>query len=210
VDTTHPLKLVSKDIDGNGSQDPILFYYLLDKEGQRKLFPDISLSQFIQQVPSIKKQFYYNKDYAQASLLQMIKSDESNNVIELTSSELRSCWFENKGNGKFEKHILPAEAQFAPMNAIVCDDFNHDGVMDLLVAGNEYQTEPMTGMYDASYGLLLLGQKDKTFKGVNPGESGFWVKGDVKELKIINRKSSRDKLILVGINNQAMRVYKNK
>jgi len=208
VDPAHPLKLVSKDIDGNGSQDPLLFYYIPNKDEPRKLFPDVSLSQLIQQVPSVKKRFYYNKDYAQSSLLEMIKSDRSNDVIELTSSELRSCWFENKGNGKFEKHVLPAEAQFSPINAILCNDFNHDGLPDLLVAGNEYQTEPMTGMYDASYGLLLLGQKDKTFKAVNPGESGFCVKGDAKDLKIIGSGTTNN-LILVGINNQAMHVFRN-
>ncbi|HEV8285907.1 MAG TPA: VCBS repeat-containing protein [Chitinophagaceae bacterium] len=207
VDSTHPPKLVSKDIDANGSQDPVLFYYLPDKNGQRKLFPDISLGQFVQQVPSIKKRFYYNKDYAQSSLLEVIKNDQPNDVIELTSSELRSCWFENKGNGKFEKHVLAVQAQFAPINAIACDDFNNDGIIDLLVAGNEYQTEPMTGMYDASYGLLLIGQSNKTFKVVNPTESAFCVKGDVKDLKIIGN-GTNNKLILVGINNQAMHVFK--
>jgi hypothetical protein len=65
----------------------------------------------------------------------------------------------------------------------------------------------MTGMYDASYGLLLIGQSNKTFKVVNPTESAFCVKGDVKDLKIIGN-GTNNKLILVGINNQAMHVFK--
>ncbi len=179
-----------------------------DKSGKRKLFPDISLNQFGQQVPSIKKRFYYNKDFAQASLMEIIKGEQTKDILELTSYELRSCWFENKGKGKFEKHVLPVQAQFAPINSIACNDFNKDGIIDLLVAGNEYQTEPMTGMYAASYGFLLTGQPNKTFKVVNPAESGFCVKGDVKDLKIIGG-GTNNKLIIVGVNNRAMHVFKN-
>jgi hypothetical protein len=32
--------------------------------------------------------------------------------------------FRKLGKGKFKKHVLPMEAQFAPVNAIVCDDLN--------------------------------------------------------------------------------------
>jgi len=55
------------------------------------------------------------------------------------------------------KHVLPIEAQFAPVNSILCNDFDNDGHLDLLLAGNEYQVEVMIGRYDASYGLLLRG-----------------------------------------------------
>ena len=44
----------------------------------------------------------------------------------------RSCYFENMGDGKFIKHILPVEAQFAPVNSIICDDVDGDGFIDLL------------------------------------------------------------------------------
>ena len=78
------------------------------------------------------------------------------------------CWFENRGNGKFVKHPLPVEAQFAPVNAIICDDLDNDGFKDLLLAGNEYQTDVITGRYDASYGCFLRGSSKKTFISVPP------------------------------------------
>ena len=82
-------------------------------------------------MPSNKKRFYYNKDFAQSSLMEMIKDEQTRDIIELTSYELRNCWFENKGRGKFEKHVLPGQAQLAPINGIACDDFNNDGIIDL-------------------------------------------------------------------------------
>ena len=55
-----------KDLDGNGSIDPVFFYYIKDKEGIKKSFPGINQAQFADQVPSIKKQFICHKDYAKA------------------------------------------------------------------------------------------------------------------------------------------------
>ena len=95
--------------------------------------------------------------------------------MHLSCDETQSCWFENLGDGKFKKHVLPIEAQFAPINSIVCADVDGDGYMDLILAGNEYQEEVMTGRYDASYGLFLKGDRDKIFRFVPPTKSGFIV-----------------------------------
>ena len=110
------------------------------------------------------------------------------------------------GNGKFVKHPLPVEAQFAPVNAIICDDLDNDGYKDLLLAGNEYQTEVMTGRYDASYGLFLKGNNKKEFIPVSPVKSGFFIKGDVKDMALL-RLPNGQKLVLAAVNNDALRVF---
>ena len=38
VSPQEPMQLFSKDLDGNGSIDPIFFYYIKDMDGKRKLF----------------------------------------------------------------------------------------------------------------------------------------------------------------------------
>ena len=98
------------------------------------------------------------------------------------------------------------EAQFAPVNAIVCDDLDNDGYKDLLLAGNEYQTEIMTGRYDASYGCFLKGNNKKQFIPVPPVQSGFILKGDVKDMAIIRVQDGR-KMILAAVNNDSLRVF---
>jgi hypothetical protein len=115
--------------------------------------------------------------------------------------------FENLGNGKFVKHPLPMEAQFAPVNAIICDDLDGDGHNDLILAGNEYQTEPMTGRYDASYGLFLKGDGSCHFKPVPFQQSGLLLQGDVKDLREIHTAKG-DRLILAGINDDFMHVLR--
>jgi hypothetical protein len=102
---------------------------------------------------------------------------------------------------------LPVEAQFAPVNAIICDDLDNDGFKDLLLAGNEYQTEVMTGRYDASYGCFLRGGADKKFTPVPPAVSGFILNGDVKDMSVI-RLSNGVKMVLAAVNNDSLRVFR--
>ena len=205
VTASEPMQLIAMDMDNNGSIDPILFYYIKDKHGEKRLFPDINRSQFADQVPSVKKKFLLNKDYANASFNDIFRGKAD--FMKFSCDETRSCYFENLGNGSFVKHVLPMEAQFAPINAIVCDDFDKDGFKDLLLAGNEYQTEVVGGRYDASYGCFLKGNGKKEFIPVSPAKCGFILKGDVKDMQLL-KLSNGNKMILCSINNDSLRVFR--
>lgn len=202
-----PMELFAKDLDGNGSIDPIFFYYIKDESGKKELYPAISRAQFSDQVPAIKKQFLYAKDYSKASFDDIFPGNKKEGLMKLSCDETRSCYFENLGGGKFKKHILPAEAQFAPINSILCNDMDGDGFMDLLTAGNEYQTDVMTGRYDASYGCFLKGSNNKTFQFVPSTTSGFIVDGDVKDMELIPL-SNGEKVVIIAVNNDSLRVFK--
>ncbi len=157
VSEQQPMELFATDLDHNGSIDPVFCYYIKDEDGIKRSYPAVSRKKLSEQIPFVKKQFLYNADYAKAGFTDIYKARAGDSLLRLYCNETRSCWFENLGNGKFVKHPLPAEAQFAPVNAIVCADIDHDGQMDLLLAGNEYQAEVMRGRYDASYGCFLKG-----------------------------------------------------
>ena len=74
VSSTEPMQLFATDIDGNGSIDPVLFYYIKGVDEKKHLFPAISRSQFSEQVPAIKKQFLYYKDYSNATFEDIFKN----------------------------------------------------------------------------------------------------------------------------------------
>ena len=207
VTKDQPMQLFAKDLDGNGSVDPVFFYYIKDEDGKKRSFPAISRAQFSDQVPAVKKQFLYANDYAHASFNQIFTGNKQEGLLNLSCDETRSCYFENLGGGKFKKHILPTETQFAPVNSIICNDVDADGYIDLIMAGNEYQAEVMTGRYDASYGLFLKGSKNRTFRYVPSTKSGFMVDGDVKDMELISF-SNHEKILLVALNNDSLRVFK--
>jgi hypothetical protein len=206
VSQAEPMNLYAADLDGNGSIDPVFFYYIKGRDGSKHSFPAIGRSRFSDQVPSIKKQFLLHEDYSHATYNEIFKGKATKNMVVLNCDETRSCYFENAGNGQFIKHPLPVEAQFAPVNAIICDDLDNDGIKDILLAGNEYQSEVMTGRYDASYGCFLKGSGNNTFRSIPSVESGFILNGDVKDMSLI-RLSNGKKIILAAVNNDSLRVF---
>jgi enediyne biosynthesis protein E4 len=202
-----PMQLFAKDMDDNGSIDPLFFYYIKSQDGKKHLFPSISRAMFSEQVPSIKKRFLHVKDYSKATFDDVFPAAKREGLLQLSCDETQSCWLENMGNGKFRKHVLPVEAQFAPINSIVCDDIDGDGYRDLVMAGNEYQEEVMTGRYDASYGLFLKGNKEKDFKIVPSIKSGFIVDGDVKDMELIPL-AGQGKVLVVAVNDDSLRFFR--
>lgn len=202
-----PMELLAKDFDGNGRIDPLLCYYIPDDAGKMTLQLGMNLGQLTRQIPSFKKRFLKNTDFARAEFAELFPDDMLKGALTLHCNELHTCWFENLGNGKYRKHILPAEAQFAPVNAILAHDLDGDGKLDLLLAGNEYQAEVMTGRYDAGYGLFLKGTGKGNFLPITHINDGVFIKGDVKDMKLI-KNGKGDNLILVGINNERLRIFK--
>jgi enediyne biosynthesis protein E4 len=195
-------------LDDNGSVDPLLAYYIINQKGERHLYPAIDRQQFAGQVPSIKKKYQVYEIYSKAKMEDILK-EYREGMLELTCEETRTCWLENKGDGKFEMHALPIEAQFSPVNSIVSTDVDGDKKLDIILAGNEYQAEVMTGRYDASYGLLLKGDGKGIFKTVSPLQSGLIIDGDVKDMKIITT-ASKERLLLVAVNNDKMKIFRLK
>ena len=207
VSLHEPMELFATDLDGNGSIDPFLFYYIKDADGVRRSYPGISRGRFAERVPAIKKRFLLNEHYALATYQDIFKGKALEKMLKLRCDETRTCFFENTGKGKFVKHVLPVEAQFSPVNSIICDDLDNDGYKDLLLAGNEYQAEVMTGRYDASFGCFLRGSGNKSFTPVPPATSGFIVKGDVKDMSLI-RLLNGEKILLAAVNNDFMKVFR--
>ena len=102
------------------------------------------------------------------------------------------------------RHFLPSHRRH-PINGIIIKDINKDGNLDLLIAGNMYNTEVETPRYDAGTGLVLLGDGKGNFNPLSPGESGFYVARDVKDIALIRQKGKE--LVLVANNGGALQVF---
>ena len=185
INAQQPAELIAKDFDGNGIIDDIFCYYIKDNDGKYQLSSGISRDAWAMQVPSIKKRFGQNSSYAKASMDQIFTKEMMDSALVLKCNEARSGYFENDGKSHFIFHPFPLQAQEAPVNAIACTDINEDGNTDIILAGNEYQANVMSGRYDASYGLLLTGNGKGQFNAVSPVASGLILDGDVKDLKLI-------------------------
>jgi hypothetical protein len=89
---------------------------------------------------------------------------------------------------------------------MIAGDFNDDGNLDVLLAGNSYSTEASTGRYDAMTGLLLTGDGKGNFKSVNSYQTGFKADADVKGMAELLMRDGT-KIILLGNNASKMEAY---
>ncbi|MEO7766663.1 MAG: VCBS repeat-containing protein [Ferruginibacter sp.] len=201
-----PLKLFTGDFDNNHFSDIIPAYYIKNNKRQYELFPALDRTQLADQIPSIKKTYLLSADYAKANMNELINAIPAKDMKEFVCETTTSVWLENVGNGQFKQHPLPIEAQFAPVNSIIAKDIDGDGNMDILLAGNEYQEEAITGRYDASYGLFLKGNGKGGFTKTTPVKSGFIIDGDVKGM--ISVKTKKGELIIAAVNDAAVKCFK--
>ena len=70
------------------------------------------------------------------------------------------------------------------------------------MAGNFFDVLPELGRYDASYGLLLRNKGGNEFDEIAPKQSGFFIKGQVREMRMIN-VGNEQRLIAVRCNDSA-------
>ncbi|WP_199913359.1 VCBS repeat-containing protein [Flagellimonas amoyensis] len=198
--TDAPLEIYAKDFDGNGSIDPILCSYF---DGRR--YPVFSKDDLVEQLSMLKSRYVNYSDYADQQLTDIFPQDVLNTALVLKAVNFHSSYMENLGNGKFKLHSLPQMAQFAPVHAMAVNDFNGDGNLDVLLAGNFYGNRVKFGRIDANSGTLLLGKGNGEFD-VEKNNSGLMVKGEVRDLGTIDHKN-KGKVILFAINDQPLKSY---
>ncbi len=196
-----PLTMYVNDFDLNGSVEQIICCYNGDKS-----YPVAMKDDLVKQIPSLAGKFKKYDDYKDATIEDIFSSEVLNRSVKLNARYMESCVMINKGQGSFHITSLPVESQFSPVYAIYAEDFDHDGICDILLGGNQYRAKPETGIYDASYGLFLKGCTGGTWQSVSPLKSGFFTKGEIRDLKIMNINGNR--IIAVARNNDNLQFYK--
>ncbi|KAB1158699.1 VCBS repeat-containing protein [Tenacibaculum aiptasiae] len=191
------------DFDKNNENDIVLSYY---NEG--KQYPVRGKQCSSQQIPSLKSKFKNYNEFSTATLVDVYGSKNLENSLHYQVSSFASIYLENK-EGKLIVHELPIEAQFSSINQIIVNDFNDDGNLDAVVAGNLYNSEVETPRNDGSYGVFLEGNGKGKFKSISTINSGLFTEGDVKDLvpitvgnqKYIISVKNNDYLQFIKINN---------
>jgi enediyne biosynthesis protein E4 len=206
ISVAKPALLYHFDFDNNGTKELLPCFYYRDANNKEVLRPAITRNQFIEQMPSIKRKFVNNESYAKASLEEIMGKEISSTLSPLRSVETRSGYLENLGHAQFKFHAFPLEAQFSPVNTIICEDLDGDQRRDLILAGNEFQREVGQGRDDASYGLFMKGKPNKEWEVIPYDRSGMLIEGDAKDLDIISYGHS-NKLLLAAINQDSLKTF---
>lgn len=194
---TEPVELYFKDFDSNGSIDPILCYYI-----QGTSYPYVTRDELLSQLGGLRAKFPTYRSYANMTLAEVFDAEELTAAGHLSADHMATTLFLSNKQGKLEEGRLPQQVQFAPIYASTVGDFNGDGAIDLILAGNNRHAKLRLGQWDANYGALLLGDGTGTFTYVEQVRSGLQLKGDVRSIIRINDR------LLFGINEGRIQAYK--
>ncbi|MFD2099081.1 VCBS repeat-containing protein [Flagellimonas iocasae] len=184
------------DFDENGKGDIVLGYY-----NQGEQYPVRGRECSSQQIPGIKDKFKNYQSFSTATLQEVYGTEKLEKSLHYQVKSFASSYMENR-DGKFILHVLPMEAQVSSVNRILVDDYDNDGHLDALLAGNLFASEVETPRNDAGYGIFLKGDGKGGLIPTAASESGFFVPGDVKDMAMITAHGKP--YILVAKNNDYM------
>ncbi|MEH6658255.1 VCBS repeat-containing protein [Leeuwenhoekiella marinoflava] len=194
-----PFDIYYDDFDNNGKGDIVLGYYNGDGH-----FPLRGFSCSSEQIPRLKKEIKQYNIFASLEIDEVYGKKDLEKSLHYAADTFNTIYLENLG-GDFKMHKLPAEVQFAPVNDIIIKDFNEDGNLDVLLAGNLFVSEIETPRADSGTGVLLLGDGKGKFEVKTSKESGFFTNGDVKRL--LHLQIQGKEFVLVGNNNSKVEAF---
>ena len=184
------------DFDKNNTSDIVLSYY---NEG--KQFPVRGRQCSSEQISSIENKFKDYKSFSEATLIDVYTKESLEASLHYQIKSFASIYLENTKEG-FKIHKLPLAAQTSSINQVLIKDFDNDGNLDAVLAGNLYVSEVETPRNDAGYGTFLKGDGKGDFAAIPAVESGLYIPGDVKDMGVL---SIHDNLfIIIAKNNDRL------
>lgn len=202
VSPENPAFLHAKDFDNNGTVEQIIS--CLTEDG--KTYPMVLKGELQRALPMIKRKYVKYTDYANQSITDMFTPEQMKDCIEKKITTTKTVFLINDGKGNFEMKALPIEAQYSRIAAIETGDFDKDGILDILLAGNFYDVLPEWGRFDANYGLFLKGKGKGNFEIKKSNDSGFKTVGQVRKMYKL-RGSTNQEVIVLAKNNDKAQVF---
>lgn len=180
--TAEPVRVYANDFDNNGFYDAIPTMFFDDSVGHRQEYSFHGREDLIKQMITMRRRFPYFKDFSTADISKLLTPEERQSALVVEANYMQSAYIKNNGNGTFSCHPLPLQAQLAPIFGMIADDIDQDGNLDVLLVGNDYGGEVLTGRYDGFNGLVLRGDGHGNFTPQSIAASGFYVPGNAKAL----------------------------
>lgn len=174
-----PVKMYVADFDDNGQKEQLLTYFLKGQE-----IPFATHTDLTKQMPSLKKNFLYAKDFAQASVEDLLGQEAISRAEVREVSFFGSVLYLNEGNGQtFTAQQLPNLLQWSPLVAPALADLDKEGASEVLLGGNFYENRIDIGRYDASYGHILSFDENVEMKVEAVGD--LKIEGQVRQIQPI-------------------------
>ncbi|MDP9177828.1 MAG: VCBS repeat-containing protein, partial [Gemmatimonadota bacterium] len=201
---SEPATMHVKDFDRNGFVEQIISYFNHGRSYPLPLRDDL-----IKSLPFLKARYLNYEQYARQTITDIFPAADLADAVLKQAHTFETSLAKNNGDGSFTLVPLPHEAQFAPVYGILANDFDRDGKLDLLLAGNFDGVKPEIGRMSAGYGLFLRGDGKGKFAAVRSLDSGFSVPGQARDIQRIRTGQPGGELYVVTRNNDRPLVFRS-
>lgn len=202
-----PLIISTRDVDNNGTIDPLIFNAQTNSKGDLNMYPAQFWDNLSQQSPRFRQEFNSYHAFSRASFDYYQKRDFLHQDSLMYAAYDESKWIENLGNLEFKLHNLPAPLQLGPINDFLV--LKSEGQSTIFAVGNDFGGAPFEGNSDALQGTILKWNTEGNHTIISAQESGFHVFGDAREIKKINLKNGKQ-LLLVTQNQSRLLTFEKK
>jgi len=196
-----PLKIYGNDFDENGSWDLVL-----GKSYKNEYVPLRGLECSSEQMPFIGEKFETYDLFAKASL-EDVYGPSLENAYHRYITSLSSIALLSQNNGTYNLIELPNEAQTFPVLDIEVSDLDKDGLDEIILSGNIYDTEVETPRLDAGQGMVLSYEEGLGFSPMASQKSGLNLEGNIKSTCILFHKGLGKQLLIASENSGPLKVF---
>ena len=191
------MKMYVGDFDNNKTSETIIAI-----EKNKKYYTILSLDELVSQLTFLKKKYNSYKEFAGQTVEDIFGKEILSDADMLTVDTLASGYLENN-NGQYTfSSFENLDLQLSPITSTVKYDFNADGQIDILLAGNYFGVTPYQGKFDSFSGAIIKNNGNIILEhqtGINFSDKA------VRGLNIINFKDKN--YLLVTINNDEIEIY---
>jgi hypothetical protein len=198
-----PASLYAGDLDQDGDIEPIMSHY---QDGTEHPVP--RRDRLVDALSLFRARFQTYESYAEATMNDVLTEGQWERAQRFKVHTFTTSIFEQEEDGTFERHDLPAEAQFSSTHGIVVHDVTDNGRPDLLLAGNDFTVRRPWGPSKAGHGALLVNQGTLDFTAQRARESGFFAPRDVRSLLLV--PTLEGPLLIVGNNDESIDLFELK
>ncbi|MEJ8840916.1 VCBS repeat-containing protein [Lacibacter sp. H375] len=202
-----PVNNYYNDFDKNGRFEFVTTKYLKNKKGILQEFIANGRDDVMDQIPALKKRYLSYSSFADAALKDIFLAEQWKGVEQHTASYFKTVVIRNNGNGVFRFEELPWQAQLSAVKDICIDDFDKDGIKDIVLTGNDFSFEVVHGRLDAFNGLFLQGLLTGGYRSLSLNESGLYIPMAGAKLRQLKTASGLSLLIASQYNGD-LKVFK--
>ena len=200
----------------------LIFYGDFDKTGKDHIleasfenevcYPRRGFSCTSLAMPMISDKMQTYRNFATASISQIIPIDRLSAGIRHQANLLESSVLMNDGGGRFHLIKLPRLAQISPSFGVSLSDYDLDGKADCYLVQNFFHPQVETGPFDSGLSLLMrgTGNPEQPFEALWPAKSGLLVAGDARSLATVDLNRDGREDFIVGVNNADPQVFLNR